>query len=142
MLAASGSLLRWILREASLMKAILVVGVVLLGLSSVAHAEGTIDCSGKRPSMTEKFDEWLAYKNECDLDCKNTLPIYCEKHDHVEDKHVVDILTQKRIDEAKKNGRIRTEKNEEAARLRRERREREERLEAIVRRMPRGIERR
>jgi hypothetical protein len=142
MLASSGSVSWRILREASLMKVILAVVVVLLGLLSVAHAEGAVDCSGKRPSETENFNEWSAYRNECELDCKNTLAIYCEKHAHVEHKHVPDILTQKRIDEAKEMARIRREKNEEANRWRRERRAREATLEAIVRRMPRGIERR
>ena len=124
------------------MKTILVILLSLLGFTSVACAEGSVDCSGKRPSATEKFDEWLAYKNECELDCKNTLAIFCEKHAHEGHEHVVDILTQKRIDEAKEMARKRREKGEKLARLRAERHEREARIEAIVRSLPRGIERR
>jgi hypothetical protein len=124
------------------MKMVLVILLSLLGFTTVAHAEGSVDCSGKWPSERENINEWLAYKNECELDCKNTLAIFCEKHAHGEHEHVVDILTQKRIDEAKEMARKRREKGEELARLRAERHEREARIEAIVRSFPRGIERR
>jgi hypothetical protein len=124
------------------MKMLLVIWFGLLGLMSVARAEDKIDCSAKPPGGTENMSAWLAYKSECEMDCKNTLAIYCEKHAHGGHGHPVDILTEERAVQAREKARMAKEKREELARLRRERDERETRIEAIVKRSPMRIERR